>query len=413
MKTHHLLISALSAIALTATCSHPAHPTPDPGPEPEPHTGAFFSDDYTSPFKTVLGKTDAEIQQKMDQLWSHYFKGRNDEKIFYDSGGEAYILDVKNNEVRSEGMAYGMMIAVQTDHKSEFDLLWRWAKNHMWNKSGQWDGYFAWQCTTSGSRKDNICCPEAEMYMMASLLFAANRWVDDTYMEDAQYILKKMWENPAHKLFNTTENVITLVPNGAESNFTNPSYDLPAFTDLFARWSETNQDKWKAATSATRNHLYKSSHTGSGLFCEYNNFDGTPHPISYNPDASKYAHDAVRCAMNFGMDYYLFGLDDVRQSEMARRIIDFFETDKYSHGRFNWDGSNPFDAYTLGEKGANAVACYALIGNKDYETAVRTNLQMAWDASPLTGENRYYDGLVHYLAMLHLTGNFKIWKPKS
>ncbi|MBQ0155563.1 MAG: T9SS type A sorting domain-containing protein, partial [Bacteroidales bacterium] len=27
-----------------------------------------------------------------------------------------------------------------------------------------------------------------------------------------------------------------------------------------------------------------------------------------------------------------------------------------------------------------------------------------------TGQYRYYDGLVHYLAMLHLTGSFKIWK---
>jgi len=30
----------------------------------------------------------------------------------------------------------------------------------------------------------------------------------------------------------------------------------------------------------------------------------------------------------------------------------------------------------------------------------------------MTGQYRYYDGLVHYLAMLHLTGSFKIWKPK-
>jgi hypothetical protein len=30
----------------------------------------------------------------------------------------------------------------------------------------------------------------------------------------------------------------------------------------------------------------------------------------------------------------------------------------------------------------------------------------------MTGQYRYYDGLVHYLAMLHLSGNFKIWKPK-
>ena len=36
---------------------------------------------------------------------------------------------------------------------------------------------------------------------------------------------------------------------------------------------------------------------------------------------------------------------------------------------------------------------------------------MAWDAVPMTGQYRYYDGLVHYLSMLHLCGAFKIWKP--
>ena len=28
----------------------------------------------------------------------------------------------------------------------------------------------------------------------------------------------------------------------------------------------------------------------------------------------------------------------------------------------------------------------------------------------MTGTYRYYDGLVHYLSMLHLCGSFKIWK---
>jgi oligosaccharide reducing-end xylanase len=49
-------------------------------------------------------------------------------------------------------------------------------------------------------------------------------------------------------------------------------------------------------------------------------------------------YDAVRCAMNFGMDYYLFGGDAERQQIMAKRIIDLFEADGYSHARFNWDG---------------------------------------------------------------------------
>ena len=376
------------------------------------YSGAYYTGNYESPFKTVLGKTDEEIQAKMDQLWDHYFKGDNNSKVYYDKGNEAYILDVNNRDVRSEGMSYGMMIAVQTGHKEEFDKLWNWAKNHMWHKSGGWDGYFAWQRNESGSGGDDNCAPDGEMYFMMSLLFAANRWNDSKYMDDAQYILKKMWDNGQHSLFNPQHYVITFQPQGNENNFSDPSYDLPAYVDLFARWSTSNQDKWSRAAKATRDHLYKSSNTKSGLFSDYNNFDGTPHGVSYNGNAEKYMYDAMRCAMNFGMDYYLFGADSARQEEMARRIIDFFEKDGYKHARFNWDGSNPQEQYTLGETGANAVAAMALMNDSKYNDAVKKNLKMAWDGNLMTGQYRYYDGLVHYLAMLHLSGTFKIWKPK-
>ena len=376
------------------------------------YSGAYYTGNYESPFKKILGKTDEEIQKKMDDLWNHYFKGDNNSKVYYDKGNEAYIKDINNNDVRSEGMSYGMMIAVQTNHKEEFDKLWNWAKNHMWHKSGGWDGYFAWQRNESGSGGDDNCAPDGEMYFMMSLLFAANRWNDSKYMDDAQYILKKMWDNGQHSLFNPQHYVITFQPQGNENNFSDPSYDLPAYVDLFARWSTSNQDKWSKAAKATRDHLYKSSNTKSGLFSDYNNFDGTPHGVSYNGNAEKYMYDAMRCAMNFGMDYYLFGADSARQEEMARRIIDFFEKDNYKHARFNWDGSNPQEQYTLGETGANAVATMALINDSKYDAAVKKNLQMAWDAQFMTGQYRYYDGLVHYLAMLHLSGTFKIWKPK-
>ena len=365
----------------------------------------------TSPFKTYLGKTDDEIQAKLDELWDHYFKGDNNQKVYYDSGSEAYIQDIYNNYVPSAGIAYGMMICVQTDHKNEFDKLWRWAKNYMWRKSGEWDGYFAGCCNVNGSIREGTCRPEAEMYFMASLLFAANRWDDDQYNKDAQYILKKMWDNPSHKLFNPDHYIITYLPQGDESNFSCPANDLPAFIELFTRWSETNKDKWEKALSATRTHLYKSSNTLSGLFTDINNFNGTPHSVSYNSNATRYYLDAMRCAMNFGADYYLFGVDAERETEMAKRIIDFFESDNYQHARFNWDGSNGSESYTLGERGCNAVACYALMGEDGYENIIKKNLQTAWDASLATGQFRYYDGLVHYLAMLNLCGSFRIWEP--
>jgi len=38
---------------------------------------------------------------------------------------------VKHNDVRSEGMSYGMIIAVLLDKQEEFDRLWKWAVQHM------------------------------------------------------------------------------------------------------------------------------------------------------------------------------------------------------------------------------------------------------------------------------------------
>ena len=376
-------------------------------------TGAYYTGNYESPFKKYLGKTDEEIQEKLDALWNHYFKGDNNSKVYYETNDGAYIEDINNRDARSEGMSYGMMIAVQTNHKEEFDKLWKWTKAHMWhNPSSGGDGYFSWSVNTNGSVKDNGNAPDGEMYFMMSLLFAANRWNDEGYMKDAQAILKACWKGNGNSLFNEQSYIVTFQPTNGNNSWSDPSYSLPVFVDLFSRWSDTNKDKWTKATSATRDHLYKSSNTKSGLFSDYNNFDGTPHSVSFNNDATKYMYDAMRCAMNFGMDYYLFGVDAKRETEMAKRIIDFFEKDGYKHARFNWDGSNPSESYTQGEKGANAVATYALMNEDGYENAIKKNLEMAWNEKFMTGQYRYYDGLVHYLAMLHLTGSFKIWKPK-
>ncbi|MCQ2198382.1 MAG: glycosyl hydrolase family 8 [Paludibacteraceae bacterium] len=378
------------------------------------YTGAYYTGNYTSPFKSVLGKTDAEIQAKLDQLWNHYFVGSN--KVYFEKNdGSAYILDTGNNDVRSEGMSYGMMICVQTNHKAEFDKLWAFAKKNMLHTSGQWQGYFKWQCNPDGSAQDANCAPDGEMYFTTALMLAANRWGQKSYMDDAQYCLKNFWKNGTGSLFNEQYNVITFQPYNC-SDFSDPSYDLPAFLELFSRWSTSNNNRWNQTVSATRDHLYKSCNTSSGLFTDYNNFDGTPHAgFDNNNPSNTYLYDAMRCAMNYGMDCYLFGKDAKRQTEMAKRIIDHFEKDGYKHARFNWDGSvlgiKSSDSYTLGETGANAVACYALMNEPSYATKVKTNLNNAWNASLATGTYRYYDGLVHYLSMLHLCGSFKIYKP--
>ena len=230
-------------------------------------------------------------------------------------------------------------------------------------------------------------------------------------MRDAQSILKACWKVNGQSLYSEQSFIATFQPSDGNNTWGDASYSLPAFVDLFSRWSTTNTDKWKKATKATRDHIYNSANPKSGLCSDYSNFDGTPHH-AFSDNSTKYAFDAIRCPMNYGMDSYLFGVDMERQTKIAKVITDFFERDGYRHGHFNWDGTSGYGDFTIGQAGANAVATYALLEEESYKDLVKKVLQKAWDSKPIVGSQRYYDGLVHYLAMLHLTGNFKIWKEK-
>ena len=79
--------------------------------------GAFTSDEYRNLFKEYLGKSDSEVQARIDTAWNQLFYGdANSERVYYPVGEDmAYIEDIGNVDVRSEGMSYGMMIAVQLD----------------------------------------------------------------------------------------------------------------------------------------------------------------------------------------------------------------------------------------------------------------------------------------------------------
>jgi oligosaccharide reducing-end xylanase len=47
-----------------------------------------------------------------------------------------FIEDIGNGDVRTEGMSYGMMIAVQLGKREEFDRLWKWAMTNMYQTDG-------------------------------------------------------------------------------------------------------------------------------------------------------------------------------------------------------------------------------------------------------------------------------------
>ena len=103
-------------------------------------SGAFATKRYRNLFLET-GHSPKEIAAKIHAAFEQLFHGDPDtQTVYYQSGKNgngtlAYLSDINNRDVRSEGMSYGMMIAVQLNKKAEFDALWNWSKTYMYQSS--------------------------------------------------------------------------------------------------------------------------------------------------------------------------------------------------------------------------------------------------------------------------------------
>ncbi|HOS83398.1 MAG TPA: glycosyl hydrolase family 8 [Bacteroidales bacterium] len=377
--------------------------------------GAYYTDVYTNVFKEVLNKTDAEVTTKLNAAFQHFFYGTTNQKLYYEVGTDmAYILDVANNDVRSEGMSYGLMICVQLNKQAEFNKLWKWTKTYMQHTSGTLDGFFRWQLNTNGTAIDNNPAPDGEAYFITALFFAAHRWGNGTgiynYEAEAQSAIQKVQTGTGgvDLLFNTNSKLITFGPNGDSYTFTDPSYNLPGFFELWAKWSTSNTTFWAQTPEASRKLLRDASHPTSGLSTDYSNFDGTPKEVSYNTNSDRFMYDAWRTVMNIGMDYHWFRSDSTNQRAIITRYLTFFKNQGSGYkNHYDWNGANAGGDHSTGLVACNAAACVAVNDN-----TLRTPfLNEFWNIALPTGTYRYYDGMLYMLAFLNCSGNFKIWKP--
>jgi len=133
----------------------------------------------------VAGHSQAKIQQKIGAAYQQLFhRDPETQAIYFSAGSNAngplsYVTDWANHDVRTEGMSYGMMIAVQMNKKAEFDALWNWVMTYMFisDPAHPSYGYFSWSCKTDGAPNEETPAPDGEQqYFAMSLLFAANRW---------------------------------------------------------------------------------------------------------------------------------------------------------------------------------------------------------------------------------------------
>ena len=174
--------------------------------------GAYKTGHYRNLFQEQ-GHTPAETHAKIEKAFQQLFHGDGqEERIYFETGANengtlAYVTDWANNDARTEGMSYGMMICVELGKKREFDALWNWAHTYMLitDPKDPSVGYFAWSMNTDGTPRSTGAAPDGEEYFTMALYFAARRWGNETggngkgiydYQAEADKILRGMRHHP-------------------------------------------------------------------------------------------------------------------------------------------------------------------------------------------------------------------------
>lgn len=416
-----VILSFISTLIVGCGPSTPPTLSPAVVTERAKHTvGAFESGKYRNLFEEYLGKSDAEAKARVDAAWDQLFYGDDDtERVYYPVDEDmAYIMDIGNSDVRSEGMSYGMMIAVQLDKQEEFDRLWKWAKTYMYHPDGPFKGYFSWHCTSSGMRLDDVPASDGEEWFVMSLLFASARWGDGEgifdYRAQAQEILDVMLHKEdeadhgqATNMFDPMQKMVVFVPvMGGPASFSDPSYHLPAYYELWGRWAQRDNQFWLDAAQTSRAYFKKAAHPETGLMPDYAQFNGKP--FSFNgPGHEDFRFDAFRTLSNVAVDYAWFAADPW-QVEQSNRVLNFLASqgmDTYPN-QYRIDGKPLATERSTGLTSMAAVAALAA----DREVG-EPFVQVLWDTQIPSGHWRYYDGMLYMFAMLHVSGNFKIYTP--
>ncbi len=423
--------------AALLVCVHPSNAQADKASQDG--AGAFATGNYRNLFAED-GHSAKEIQAKIDAAYHQLFHGDpQTQAIALDAGRNAngplmYVTDWANHDVRTEGMSYGMMITVQLGKKAEFDAIWNWAKTYMYIGDPKHPSYeyFSWSCKTDGTPNEETPAPDGEEYFAMALIFAGNRWPGGQGIYDYDAEAAKLLSAMRHREVikgktkfgkrsvgpevDEQNAMILFVPGRMPEPFTDPSYHLPAFYELWARWGpEEDRAFWAHAAETSRAFFVKTTDPKTGLAPSYANFDGTPH-INRFPQSGEFGYDAWRTASNWSVDWSWWHKAPAEQ-QLSDRIQHFFADqgiDKYGPV-YTLDGKDmgatpglTHEDHPAGLAGTNAVAGLAATDR----VRAKKFTEALWNTPIPSGENRYYDGMLYLMSLMHLGGEFRIWMPQ-
>lgn len=317
----------------------------------------------------------------------------------------------------SEGIAYGMLIAVFMNDKPLFDGLLGYWKMHASGDSM----LMTWKINGGGGSGSAIDADEDAAF---ALIQANKQWTGGTYLADANTLLTQM----RGKELDPGTNAVrpgNQFPAGA-SALTNPSYFAPAYYRVFATVDTAGAANWNGAAASV--YAYLGSISGSdanGLVPAWCTNSCANRGGGGYANADKYQYDAHRMPWRMALD--VCWNNNAAAKTYVGKTTNFFNSKSGPNAglgsladEYNADGSacttctpsakqNSMSLIGTATAGAMATGNAA---NQDFiNRGWRFLLDGAYTADPTfrTGPlaaYTYYNATVGLLMALTLSGNF-------
>jgi hypothetical protein len=316
----------------------------------------------------------------------------------------------------SEGIGYGMIIAVFMGDQNLFDGLWKYEQTPAYLDD---NGLMHWYISADGQKVlGQNGATDADEDMAFALLMAARQWggqgtLDKTYLQHATDQITKIWNHEIldGKLAGGGDHFL-------DWNNINISYFAPAYYRLFksvavpgADWDAVIQTVYDTIAIALNND--PTHQQQNGLVPAWCASHGSPPDGVCSPVAppgggvSNYQYDSTRTPFRIGLDWCWFG-EPRAQSYLARtsaffsgigaaNIVDGYGLDGTPQPQFG--GAGMQSAAFVGPAAVGAMSA------RNYQTFLDQAYAAVATRQLLVG-GTYYDDSWTVLSMLMMTGNF-------
>lgn len=249
-------------------------------------------------------------QFMLSTLWESYKKN-------YWQPTDGRTIDHQRSDVTtSEGQSYTMLRAVWQDDKPTFDKTWQWTEANLkrsdsnlfsWLYGKRSDGSYGILTDQGGQNT----ATDADSDIALALIFASNRWGDNSYLDQAKNIISDIWNQEVVEIngkpYVSADN---LEKSATQNILINPSYLSPYSYRIFAKldpahnWPAVIDTSYQVLQSSSSQNLDKQS--SAGLPPDWVVLDKTTGKFAATGNSSlttNYGFDALRVPFRVGLDF--------------------------------------------------------------------------------------------------------------